>query len=82
MKICLLCDLHLPYHRDAIQYDVLRWAIEDMQKKQAEALVVPGDFTIHGDIAQAEAFLEAIKPLGIPCVFCTGNSEYRNPETK
>lgn len=82
MKICLLCDLHLPYHRDAIQYDVLRWAVEDMQKKHADALVVPGDFTIHGDIAQVEAFLEAIKPLSIPCVLCTGNSEYRNPETR
>ncbi len=82
MKICILCDLHLPYHKDAIQYDVLRWAVEDMRKKQAQALLVPGDFTVHGDIPAAEAFLEAVKPLDIPVILCTGNSEYRNPETK
>lgn len=82
MKICLLCDLHLPYHTDAIQYDVLRWAMEDLQKKNAEALVVAGDFTVHGDIAPAEVFLKAVGDLSIPSVICTGNSEYRNPETK
>ncbi len=82
MKLCILCDLHLPYHKDAIQYDVLRWAVADMQKKQAEGLLVPGDFTVHGDIPAAEAFLEAVRPLGIPVVLCTGNSEYRHPETK
>ena len=82
MKICLLCDLHLPYYKDAIQYDVLRWAMDDLRKKQAEALVVPGDFTVHGDIEPAEVFLEAVEALSIPVVICTGNSEYRNPETK
>lgn len=82
MKICILCDLHLPYHTDAIQYDVLRWAMEDLQKKQAEALIVAGDFTVHGDIAPAETFLEAVRNLSIPTVICTGNSEYRNPGTK
>lgn len=82
MKICFLCDLHLPYHPDAIQYDVLRWAMDDIRKKQTDALVVPGDFTVHGDIVPAEAFLTAVQGLGIPYVLCTGNSEYRNPETK
>ncbi len=90
MKICFLCDLHLPHHMghkdpqspDAIQYDVLRWAMDDIRKKQADALVVPGDFTVHGDIAPAETFLTAVQDLGIPYVICTGNSEYRNPETK
>ena len=82
MKICLLCDLHLPYHKESIQYDVLRWAMDDLQKKHAEALVVPGDFTVHGDIPAAEAFLEAVHALSIPVVICTGNSEYRNPDTK
>ncbi|MBQ8400407.1 MAG: metallophosphoesterase family protein, partial [Clostridia bacterium] len=82
MKICLLCDLHLPYHTESIQYDVLRWAMDDLQKKHADALVVPGDFTIHGDIPQAEAFLKATGALSIPVVICTGNSEYRNPDTK
>lgn len=82
MKICLFCDLHLPEHPEAIQYDVLRWALADLQKKHTDALVVPGDFTIHGDIAPAEIFLTAVKALSIPYVVCTGNSEYRNAETK
>jgi len=82
MKICLICDLHLPYHKEAIQYDVLRWAMEDLQKKHAQALVVAGDFTVHGDIPAAEAFLEATGKLEIPVVICTGNSEYRNHATK
>ncbi len=82
MKFCILCDLHLPYHKEAIQYDVLHWAVADMQKKKADALIVPGDFTVHGDIPAAEEFLNALAEIHIPNVICTGNSEYRNPETK
>ncbi len=38
MTIAFLSDLHLPYHGDAVQYKVLRWALtqaaEAERKKQ------------------------------------------------
>ena len=32
MKICFMCDLHLPFRQETLQYDVLKWAIEDVKK--------------------------------------------------
>ena len=33
MKVCFMCDLHLPFDRNALQYNILDWAIEDIKKK-------------------------------------------------
>ena len=30
MKACFMCDLHLPFFKDALQYDVMEWAISDI----------------------------------------------------
>ncbi len=33
MKICFMCDLHLPFDVNALQYDVMKWAMADISKK-------------------------------------------------
>ena len=82
MKICIMEDLHLPYHREALQYEALSFYLADMKEKGAELLVVPGDFTADGNRATAEYFFEAIENLSIPTIVMTGNADFRNPETK
>ena len=33
MKLCLIADLHLPCHPDAVHYGMFEWALQDLQKK-------------------------------------------------
>ncbi len=81
MKICIMEDLHLPYHREALQYEALGFYLSDMQEKGADLLVVPGDFTADGNKETAEIFFEALKALPFPTVVMTGNADFRTPET-
>ena len=81
MKICIMEDLHLPYHKKALQYEALSFYLFDMQKKGAELLIVPGDFTADGNKETAEHFFSAIFSLPIPAIVMTGNAEYRDAAT-
>ena len=58
MKICLMCDLHLPFDKNALQYDVLDWAIADIKKKEADCVIYAGDVTCDGDINRYKEFIE------------------------
>ncbi|MBQ8509725.1 MAG: metallophosphoesterase family protein [Clostridia bacterium] len=82
MKLCLICDLHLPYHKGALQYDLLRWAMDDLQTKKADAVVVLGDFTADGDLDVAREFAARIKTLPIPVILLTGNADFRTPAAR
>lgn len=82
MKICIMEDLHLPYHRKALQYEALRFYLTDMKKNGADLLVVPGDFTADGNKETATFFFSELKKLGIPAVVMTGNADYRTPENR
>ncbi len=82
MKLAILEDLHLPYHKNALQYEALRFYLEDIKKSGAEALIVPGDFTADGNKETAIYFLEALAALPIPSVIMTGNADYRDPKTR
>ena len=81
MKICIMEDLHLPYHKDALQYEALAFYLSDMQKNGADLLIVPGDFTADGNRETAARFFSALASLPIPVIVMTGNADYRNPET-
>lgn len=81
MKICIMEDLHLPYHKEALQYEALRFYLSDMQEKNADLLIVPGDFTADGNRETAEFFFEALASLKIQTIVMTGNADFRNPET-
>lgn len=79
MKICIMEDLHLPYHEKALQYEALGFYLGDMTKNGADLLVVPGDFTADGNKETAAFFFEVLKVSPIPTVVMTGNADYRMP---
>lgn len=81
MKLCLIADLHLPYHPDAVHYGVFAWALQDLLKKQADAVVFVGDFTADGHPDALRFFRERIHGFSVPAVVIPGNSDYRTPET-
>ena len=80
MLLCFMCDLHLPYNKNAVQYDVLDWAWSDIKKKKAEAFVFAGDFTSDGNVFVAKRFMKKMETLAIPTVIIPGNSDCRTPK--
>lgn len=78
MKICFMCDLHLSYNKNTVQYDAFDWALTDIQREKADLVAVAGDFTADGNIFAAKRFIKRIRALDIPAVVITGNSDYRN----
>lgn len=77
MLICFMCDLHLPYNKNAVQYDVLDWACSDIVKKNADAVVFAGDFTADGNVFATKRFVRKMHSLGRPYVMIPGNSDCR-----
>ena len=82
MKICFMCDLHLPSNKDALQYDVLKWAVEDVIKKRPDCIAYVGDVTCDGNKETYEFFIKTMKDTGIPFLYIPGNSDLRCSETK
>lgn len=78
MKICFMCDLHLPPERNALQYKVMQWAIDDAIKKNTDCIVFAGDVTCDGNFDVYSDFIEKMDTVGIPFVFIPGNSDLRN----
>ena len=37
-----MCDLHLPSYQNAMQYNVLDWAINDIKTKRPDCIVFAG----------------------------------------
>ena len=81
MKLCLIADLHLPYHPDAVHYDVFDWALQDLQKKQADSVLFVGDFTANGHPESLRRFREKLAGFPVPAIILPGNSDFRMPET-
>ncbi len=81
MKICFLCDLHLPRIMSALQYDALDWALADASCKQADCIAVAGDITCDGNSAVYDFFKRRIRNLGMPVLYIPGNSDLRDPNT-
>ena len=82
MKICFMCDLHLSFDKNALQYKVLDWALEDAKKKKADCFVFAGDVTADGNINSYQYFLECMGKTGIPYLYIPGNSDLRDKSTK
>ena len=77
MKICFMCDLHLPFDKNALQYDVLDWAVADIQRKKPDCIAWAGDVTCDGNIDVYKQFVGRMQGLGIPFLFIPGNSDLR-----
>ncbi len=82
MKICFICDVHIPYIEGSIQHDALKWACDFVERYNRELLIVAGDFTANGDLNAARFFEKEINKLKIPVIIMTGNSDYRTPENR
>ena len=81
MKVCFMCDLHLPFDGSALQYNILNWAIADIKKKEPDCIVYAGDVTCDGDINVYNEFILEMKAIGIPFFYIPGNSDLRNSES-
>ncbi len=79
MKICFMCDLHLPFDKNALQYDVLKWAIADINLKKPDCIAFSGDVTCDGNLKIYKWFVEQMQGIGIPFLFIPGNSDLRCP---
>ena len=82
MKICFMCDLHLPTDKGALQYDVVDWAVVDISKKKPDCIVFVGDVTCDGDERVYDEFIERISALDVPFIYIPGNSDMRSPESR
>lgn len=82
MKICFLCDLHLPFDRNALQYDVLSWAIGNIQEEKPDCVAYAGDVTCDGNREVYKWFLEKMQGISIPFLWIPGNSDLRCPESR
>ncbi len=82
MKLCFMCDLHLPEEKSAVQYEVMEWAISDVLKKQPDAVLFVGDITADGNETAYDLFVEKMQETGIPFLYIPGNSDLRNDDTK
>lgn len=80
MKVCFLCDLHLPTNKEVLQYTVLDWAIEDIKNTKPDCIIFAGDVACDGDKDVYLWFLEKMQSLGIPYIYIPGNSDLRNPD--
>ena len=49
---------------------------------EAEGLVLPGDLTDHGTVAEAECLAEAFALLRVPCAAVLGNHDYEGGQVK
>jgi len=82
MNICLMCDLHLPFDKNALQYDVLDWAIADIVQKSPDCVIFAGDITCDGNPETHKTFLQKMQGLTMPFFFIPGNSDLRCTESR
>ncbi len=82
MKICFMCDLHLSFDKNALQYDVLNWAIADIQKKQPHCIAYVGDVTSDGNEEVYDYFVKSMYDTGILFLYIPGNSDLRDAKSK
>ena len=78
MKLCIIADIHLPYHKDAPQYRAFDFALDDAKRNKADMLVFAGDITADGCDEVAEAFYSKVNNCGIPYLVIAGNSDFRS----
>ncbi|MBQ8813264.1 MAG: metallophosphoesterase [Lachnospiraceae bacterium] len=77
MRIVFMCDLHLPKERQALQYNVLDWAVSEILKNKPDCIVFAGDITCDGDVNVYCEAIEKINETGLPFLYIPGNSDLR-----
>ena len=82
MKICFMCDLHLPFDTRALQYDVLKWAASDIEKNSPDCVAFVGDVTCDGNEESYDFFLNTVGKLNTRVLYIPGNSDLRCEATR
>lgn len=82
MRICLMCDLHLGFDRNALQYDVLEWAIKNIYDQKPDCIIFAGDVTCDGNAQVYEWFIDKMQRINIPFFYIPGNSDLRCESTR
>lgn len=82
MKICFMCDLHLPADHMVLQYETFRWAIANVREEKPDCIIFAGDASCDGTEAVYREFLQTVENTGIPFFYIPGNSDLRCPETR
>ena len=76
MKFAVMCDMHLPECTDAVQYDYLYYAIDNIKKEGVDFLIVNGDISATGEDIAFKVLKE--KLAGVKYVAVLGNSDVRS----
>ena len=74
-----MCDLHLSDDQNTLQYDVLKWATNDILKNSPDIVAFVGDVTCDGNKEVYDYFIYEIENTKIPFLFVPGNSDLRHP---
>ncbi len=82
MNICFMCDLHLPFDEEAVHYQALDWAVEEIKRRKPDCVACAGDITCDGNKAVYEKFLKKMKRLDVSFLYIPGNSDLRNIESR
>ena len=82
MRICLMCDMHLPSDTRALQYDVLSWAVKELSESKPDCIIFAGDVTCDGNQTVYDSFIKDMTELEIPFLYIPGNSDLRSADTR
>lgn len=77
-----MCDLHLPFDKNALQYDVLEWAVCDIKKNKPVCVVYAGDVTCDGNLDVYNYFINKMRSIDIPFYYVPGNSDLRCADSR
>jgi len=81
MKFIQLTDPHLSDHFQTPTWEAFRWAIDEVNDRQPDLLLVTGDITTYGNSQAARAVRNHLKTITVPVFFTPGNAEHRGTGT-
>ncbi len=76
-RLAAVADLHCRADQHGRFRELVR-AVND----EAEGLVLPGDLTDHGTVAEAETLAEALALLRVPCAAVLGNHDFEGNQVR
>lgn len=82
MKICFMCDLQLTLDKNALQYDVLNWAIADIKRKQPDFVIYVEDVNGVENQEDYNSFIKLMNEIGIPFLYISDDSNLKNHKNK
>lgn len=81
ITFAVVADLHLTKRKNTAQYAAFHWAIEDINQRRPDFVVIAGDNTAYGDREAIAFFKEKVKSIEVPYRVVTGNADIRTEAT-